>query len=951
MVRERRENHELYNATRSMRKQILLVAGFLVVVVIVLARVSWSRTKGKSTHGVEWPTFRGNNNRDGRVIATGKFTNEARLSESVDYSTSVAYIGLSPASSTSSVHYDKGTMNEAAQLDAVTTDWQTGTEAYLDLSGDGKITRVSPYQNVKYARLFKNDNKYYRIEAHDGFGFVNTDTMYVGIRVYEGNSDRLVFDKKFKKKVYMQRPHITVADMNNDGEKDIIITSWEGIYVFNNKGDSIAGLSQETKGWHHLRKRGFACVADIDGNGYKDVIIIGSYPYHVDVIKNDHGKLKFGWTKIFDGHIESAKKISRPILNSVSDFDGDGTYEILINVYNYNDDSNWAGVLFDPVDGKVKAQIKNAFVQSASDLNNDGHYVFFCTETQGHSIPTAAPLKVVSFTNGTLQELLHIDKGEWINPRVANVSPTVTTHADGVSNLAENGVLCADYEGIGQKAFFTKVATADGGTIINGYYIPKGQKAKKTALSVTIPSGMYGEILRERKNTDGKHSLLLQVKAFATPAGTVQVEGAEAKDLGRFKSPGKKTHIPVVADIDSDGSEEILIANDVGEVLCFGRDHAGAMSLRWMVPGYGMRFQYTLSIDYGVSVDDLDHDGDKEVIVSGEDEAGAALFVYDHGGKLLWKKSFPEINGGDITTYDGNIAFFGTVQSSQRKNRDVVVTVQRVVQHTGKTYCLSGSDGAILWKLDTLTAPRDTAGHGDPVMSGAGGNVFSTHDIDGDGSDEVMCGYGNIVFFADSNDGTIKFKSFMRKLFLDKYDYVSKGYSTFWIDQVLPVAFTNDGTTELACFNSLAEGTMDTKGALVWSQQSLGYTGRLWQCMANLDGDGKLWVVELSTSSAENKQVLFAYDPVNGALHETFSMELEGGMPVACDLNGDGRDEIVVSNATGICCIGYSSERMSVLWKYPVSGCGPAVVADTDADGYVEVVAATQDGKIVVIDQ
>lgn len=41
-----------------------------------------------------------------------------------------------------------------------------------------------------------------------------------------------------------------------------------------------------------------------------------------------------------------------------------------------------------------------------------------------------------------------------------------------------------------------------------------------------------------------------------------------------------------------------------------------------MVPGYEVRFQYTLSIDYGVSVDDLDHDGDKEVIISGEDEAG-----------------------------------------------------------------------------------------------------------------------------------------------------------------------------------------------------------------------------------------------------------------------------------------------------------------------------------------
>lgn len=68
-------------------------------------------------------------------------------------------------------------------------------------------------------------------------------------------------------------------------------------------------------------------------------------------------------------------------------------------------------------------------------------------------------------------------------------------------------------------------------------------------------------------------------------------------------------------------------------------------------------------------------------------------------------------------------------------------------------------------------------------------------------------------------------------------------------------------------------------------------------------------------------------------------------------MNGDGKDEIVLSNATGICCVGYSGGGMLVLWKYQASGSGPAVIADTDSNGYVEAVAATQNEKIVVIDQ
>jgi hypothetical protein len=208
----------------------------------------------------------------------------------------------------------------------------------------------------------------------------------------------------------------------------------------------------------------------------------------------------------------------------------------------------------------------------------------------------------------------------------------------------------------------------------------------------------------------------------------------------------------------------------------------------------------------------------------------------------------------------------------------VVVTVQRGIAHGGKTYCLNGIDGSVVWQLDRLEADK---GPGEkPIDSGAGGYVLSTYDIDGDGSDEVMCGYGNIVFIADSNDGEIKFKAFMRKVFTDRYDYAAHGYETFWMQQITPVAFQANGKLELSCFNTMiAAGTMDTNGVLTWCPEKLEYNNRFWQCMANLDGDGKLWVVELSARASDNKPLLFAYDPVTGAPHKTFSMEMPDFAP------------------------------------------------------------------------
>ncbi len=936
---------------------------FLLLIFGSLASITSAQVDVTKTHamGADWPTLRANNSRDGRVAAKGEFNNDAHLSQAIDYAASEAYIELSPSDKNSSVKFEKDEISNSDLLTSLSNEWQTEAKAYLDLSDDGNITMVTPKQNVKYAVLFEGDKTYYRIEAFDGFdvtGNTNSD-VFVGIRVYKGNTDKLVFEKRFPKGDFMQRPHITVADMDNDGQKDIVITSWEGIYVFNNKGESIAGLSQNVSGWHKLRKRGFASIADVDGNGYNDVVIISSFPWHVDVIKNDRGVLKFGWTKIFDGLVESAKKISKPILNSVSDFDGDGTYEILVNVFNYDDDNNWAGILFDAATGKVKAQIEGAYVVSANDVNNDGKYVFFCTETQGQSVPPAAGLRVVTFGEGAVKDLFHISKGEWINPRFANTLPTVTAHYDGISSLADDVVLCRDYEHVGRKAFFAKTLNGDGTSSISGYYFSKDGAVTKSPLTINIPSGMYGEIIRDKKSPSGKNNLLLQIKAFSTPIATVTIAGASAKKLGRFLSPAKKSYIPVVTDLDADGYAELLIPNDVGELLCFSRNAQGTMNLKWRVPGQGMLWQSAPLIDYGVSADDINHDGYKEIIASGASEVGAVIFVYDHTGKVLWKKDFPEISAGDINLFDGSMGFFGTAQSTRRKDRDVIVTVQRGIAHSAKTYGFHGTTGALLWELDRLIVDKRD-GTGQTIDSGSGGNVFSTFDIDGDGAEEVMCGFGNVVFFASTDDGTIKFKEFMRKLWTDKYDYPKNGYSYFWVQQILPVPYKDNGKLSLSCFNTVVTaGTMSTHGALLWWPTQLDYNERNWQCMTNLDGDGKLWVAELSIRSSDNMPVLFAYDPSNGEPHKTFSIEMAGFvphlgsgiMPVACDINGDGKDEIIVSNQTGISCIGNNDGKASVVWKYLAADCGPAVVADIDSDGFVEVITATKKGKILVIDK
>src|SRR6187402_2519554 len=134
-------------------KQILLLV-ILGHSLITVGQGSYSKIKPSA----EWPTLRGNNNRDGRVVSTGEFKNAATLSQSIDFSTTEAYVELFPDSKKSSVSFTKNEVGRPDQLLSVTTEWQTElttegqTEngAYLDLYGNGKLKIVSLLQNIKY---------------------------------------------------------------------------------------------------------------------------------------------------------------------------------------------------------------------------------------------------------------------------------------------------------------------------------------------------------------------------------------------------------------------------------------------------------------------------------------------------------------------------------------------------------------------------------------------------------------------------------------------------------------------------------------------------------------------------------------------------------------------------------------------------------------------------------
>ena len=903
---------------------------------------------------LEWPIFRGNRNYSGHTDGIGNIISEPREAAYIDMGMYDAYISLSGFAGENIISYKT---NEAVFAAPGDIDESWGLLNFQRIEIDGEFVTVTQSQTVKYAQMYKSSEKYYLVEVTETPFNTRQDFSSNLVRMYEyGKTGRgeLLWEEPLPE--YIERPQLCVYDMTGNGNKDIIVVGWQGAAVMDAYGNQVSFLPQSAKGWHQLRKRGYVCAADIDGDGYGEIVIIGCFPYHVDMINFDGKDLSFGWTHIFDDKIERAFKVSKALTNSVGDFDGDGKYEVLVNVFNDEGDGKWHSAIYEAASGEKKYDIPGAYAYNIADADGDGKHEIFCIETTGQAIPQKGTLKVYEIRENMPSEIFSIKEASYIKPRIYANPDNVAVHGgtapegEGLAMLTDEKVLLADIDGDGMLEFFAKTYNDDGSTAITAYKTKNG-KIEAASLEIAIPAGIKGDIAR----ADKYGALLLKLRSMGDGGFEVKITGMEPENLGRYKADSYHFSAPIAADIDNDGFLDIIAANDIGQLVCWKKTESGFDEL-WRVEGRGMTNQYYTD-DYGACAADANGDGFKEILLAGEGETGAAIQLCGHDGKLIWSHEFKDIYAGPVETFNGNIAFFNFVKMSENGGLDIAVTVQRVIQHTGKTYILSGKDGSIIYEYDEIEVPEDGLSPG-----GMGGYCISSCDIDGDGFDELFGGYGNAVWGIDGKTGEYLFKRFMTGMYTSYNKNYQKQFPNFWVSAIIPMPFKDKNSGEYKLFAGhagLGGGSFGLDGRIIKAAEIIETDGARWQALADIDGDGGTWVAEICGGAENQSDVsLRVYDPVTlepypgGWIKQPELHTPAYSYVVSGDINGDGKDEVLFNSYDGAlyCCGIKADGSFGELWKHSVGKTiGSLSLADADGDGYIEIMVSAMDGSILIL--
>ncbi len=744
---------------------------------------------------------------------------------------------------------------------------------------------------------------------------------------------------KFNWRVTNFSPTVALADMDRDGVLDVVVTTYDRVFVFNGRN----GRKLIDYSFPSGRNYGITVVEDIDGDGYPDVVILADYlREHIAVVKNEGGKsLRMLWDRFYEQDYPDDDKSLRLMTESVGDFDGDGNLEIAGSLFDGTDDAVWHTFLLDALTGAIKQDVTSICLIGVGPLFPGKPPVAIVSKPAGRTALDSERFSVWSFEGGAAHEIAQLPEGELLtlsSPRdfPLNVWSTHLLNTAAVrpfrSGQLDMGVFIARPARESGERSVEFLASGQDGLLETRWRIDTPAEYRQVSVS-TRERPRASRILKQNEKAGRALDVAEIVGGADEPQliaagedGAIQIVGKDDRVLGKVQPGVGFVTAPVVARLRDGDPPSILFFDAKGDLHCMRAPAVGSPRILWSRPASGSRPYFVPNLDtHGVPViADIDGDGDCETLVALMPDRLVALDA-DGVEKRSWL--LPDL---PVQWACGRFDDGGTAAQPDRPGRaqlGLFVTYPAGAFLDMESVVLSSSDGREVWKSH--------CGNGPPA-------VF---DLNGDGRDDIL----------------------LRDLFERRSLDARTGRD------ILPIAMWAGYHTPVV----VPLGGPDRPPGVVWvggmyslaAEHPIGR--QVWwrpfkatgpQAVADVDGDGAFEIGGVTAGQLYNWPKFYAvpgpdkeflcYDALTGAVKWTLPLGTTSSGVVAADVDGDGLPEFVFGTADGrlIALRGGVRPEGRVLWElaFPAA-LGSPIVCDVNGDGRMSILVSCADGQLYCV--
>lgn len=725
-----------------------------------------------------------------------------------------------------------------------------------------------------------------------------------------------------------QRPMMHKADMDGDGDDEIVEVTWYRAIVF----DGATGKIQMECNNALNRNYGYTRVQNVDADPYPEIVILCDFKLHVDFIDNDGTKLFKPWDGQYPHAAAARDEILRVPHDPVADVDGDGDLEMVYNLFNIPKDGRWRVIVRDVRTGKVEIEEVGRYCQDVLDLDGDGVPELLCERVPLRHRVRYSELEIARIARGVYVPLHRIARGRWMRRQhalpgnsssIAEESRLRVVRSDVDHDGKPEVLLSTDKDGDWQAEEMVAV-----GVDASGELRPKWRLRSPGPTRVSVENARGGDVLVR----------------FTHGPGKVTSHGASGDLISRRVS-GRLYSFPIAANLDGRPGAEIIVQNSREQIEAIAaptkQEEAGRRL--WAVPGLGEPYQMGYRGEWrGPIAVDLEGDGRPEVLCQDRTPNGACrLVVLNADGTVRWARIFEDFPySRDLSRLDR----FHAGRFNDDAVLDIYLSLHNSGKSSGQSMTLDGRRGRTLWHRKTVADlyPPDQRGK---LQGKSSRGCFATkgivvHDFNSDGFDDLLFLALDYICLINGRSG----------MALRPTPFLHSVIRTSWCAYSSPVTVDadRDGVLEIfasASFGTVAALTLDWKP--LWSVPSSYQTNPRSResAVADYDGDGRLEAIVL-----DYRGDLIQYDVKTGAedWRSRFAASYIGDI-AAADVDGDGLPEAVFCRGNDLVAIGQSKPHIIWSLALPARG-GPPIIADVDGDGLLEIVVCTADGYVNVVE-